>query len=80
MQFITDLFDQNGLSETQVLIRVLALFIGVLVLFVVVHTLLDLVRYLAFRLKIRRSFVPRSWLFVASASFGHCLLRLVAKL
>ena len=73
MQFIADLFDQNGLSETQVLIRVLTLFIGILALFVVVQILFDLVHYLAFRLKIRRSFVPRSWLFVASASFWTLL-------
>jgi two-component SAPR family response regulator len=73
MQFVSDLFDINDLSETQVLIRVLVLAISAIVLFIVVHTLFDLTRYLAFRLKIRHSFVPRSWLFVASTSFWTLL-------
>ena len=73
MHFISDLFDQIELSETQVLIRVLVLLIGILALFIVAHTLFDLVRYFAFRLKFRHSFVPRSWLFVASASFWALL-------
>ena len=73
MQFVSDLFDINDLSETQVLIRVLVLAISATVLFIVVHTLFDLTRYLAFRLKIRHSFVPRSWLFVASTSLWTLL-------
>ena len=50
------------------MIRVLVLLIGILVLFIVAHTLFDLTRYFAFRLKLRNSFVPRSWLFVATTS------------
>jgi len=73
MHFVSDLFDQNDLSETQVLIRVLILLIGVLVLFIVAHTLFDLARYFAFRLKFRHSFVPRSWLFVVTTSFWALL-------
>lgn len=68
MHFVSDLFDQNDLSETQVLIRVWVLLICVLVLFIVAHTLFDVARYFAFRLKYRHSFVPRSWLFVATTS------------
>lgn len=68
MHFVSNLFDQNDLSETQVLIRVLVLLISVLVLFIVAHTLFDLARYFAYRLKFRHSFVPRSWLFVAATS------------
>ena len=68
MHFVSDLFNQNDLSETQVLIRVLVLLIGILVLFIVAHTLFDLACYFAFRLKYRHSFVPRSWLFVATTS------------
>jgi two-component SAPR family response regulator len=73
MYFVSDLFDQNDLSETQVLIRVLVLLIGVLVLFIVAHTLFDLARYIGYRLKFRHSFVPRSWLFVATTSFWAVL-------
>ncbi len=73
MHFVSGLFNQNNLSETQILIRVLVLLIGILVLFIVAHTLFDLVRYFAFRLKFRHSFVPRSWLFVATASFWALL-------
>jgi two-component SAPR family response regulator len=69
MHLISDFFDKSELSESQILIRVLALLLGTLVLFIVAQTLFDLVRYFAFRLKIRGSFVPRSWLFVAGASF-----------
>ena len=73
MHFISDLFDQNDLSETQVLIRVLVLLIGILALFIDAHALFDLARYFAFRLKFRHSFVPRSWLFVATTSFWALL-------
>ena len=73
MHFISDLFVQNDLSETQVLIRVLVALIGILALFIVAHTLFDLARYFAFRLKFRHSFVPRSWLFVATTSFWALL-------
>ena len=68
MHVVSDLFNQHDLSETQVLIRVLVLLIGILILFIVAHTLFDLARYFAFRLKLRHSFVPRSWLFVATTS------------
>ena len=73
MHFISDLFVQNDLSETQVLIRVLVALIGILALFIVAHTLFDLASYFAFRLKFRHSFVPRSWLFVATTSFWALL-------
>ena len=68
MHFVSDLFDQSHLSETQVLIRALVFLIGVLVLFIVAHALFDLARYFACRLKFRHSFVPRSWLFITATS------------
>ena len=73
MQFVSDLFNQNDLSETQVLIRALVMVTSALVLFIVVQTLFDLTRYLAFRLKILHTFVPRSWLFIASTFFWTLL-------
>jgi two-component SAPR family response regulator len=68
MHFVSDFFGQSDFPDSQFLIRILIFLIGVLVLFIVMHAVFDLAHYLAFRFKFRRSFVPRSWLFVATTS------------
>ncbi len=61
-------FNQFGLTEAQLVIRALVLILCASILFIVAHTVVDFVRYLAFRFKFRQSFIPRSWLFVALTS------------
>ena len=61
--------NQFGLPDTQLAINILVLAFGGLILFIIAHTVFDLVRYLAFRFRLRQSFIPRSWLFVAVTSF-----------
>jgi two-component SAPR family response regulator len=71
MSFVSD--DQFALPETQLAINILVLSLGVVILFIVAHTVFDLLCYLAFRFKFRQSFVPRSWLFIVGASLWTLL-------
>ena len=71
MSFVSD--DQFALPETQLAINILVLTLGVVILFVVAHTVFDSLCYLAFRFKYRQSFVPRSWLFIVGASLWTLL-------
>ena len=71
MSFVSD--DQFALPETQQAINILVLALGVVILFVVAHTVFDSLCYLAFRFKYRQSFVPRSWLFIVGASLWTLL-------
>ena len=71
MSFVSD--DQFALPETQLAINILVLALGVVILFVVAHTVCDSLCYLAFRFKFRHSFVPRSWLFIVGASLWTLL-------
>ena len=71
MSFVSD--DQFALPETQLAINILVLALGVVILFVVAHTVFDSLCYLAFRFKYRQSFVPRSWLFIVGASLWTLL-------
>ena len=71
MSFVSD--DQFALPETQLAINILVLTLGVVILFVVAHTVFDSLCYLAFRFKYRQSFVPRSWLFIVGASLWALL-------
>ena len=71
MSFVSD--DQFALPETQLAINILVLALGVVILFVVAHTVFDSLCYLAFRFKFRQSFVPRSWLFIVGASLWTLL-------
>jgi hypothetical protein len=71
MSFVSD--DQFALPETQQAINILVLALGVVILFVVAHTVFDSLCYLAFRFKFRHSFVPRSWLFIVGASLWTLL-------
>lgn len=64
---------QVGLSEAQYAIKFLSLALSGVVIFIVLHTVFDLLRYLAYRFKFRQSFLPRSWLFVAVASLWTML-------
>lgn len=68
MRFVSRFVNQVGLPETQLVVKALVLILCVSVSFIVVHTVFDIVRYLAFRFKFRQSFIPRSWLFVALTS------------
>ena len=68
MHFVWRFADQVGLPETQLVIKSLVLILCASILFIVAHTVFDIVRYLAFRFKFRQSFIPRSWLFVALTS------------
>ncbi len=71
MSFVSD--DQFALPETQLAINILVLTLGVVIFFVVAHTVFDSLCYLAFRFKYRQSFVPRSWLFIVGASLWALL-------
>ncbi|MDA3016991.1 MAG: bacterial transcriptional activator domain-containing protein [Actinomycetota bacterium] len=61
MPHATVLSDKVGLSQSQLVIKIIGLVLAGLVAFIVVHLIFDLFRYLAFRFRFRESFIPRSW-------------------
>lgn len=65
---------QLAVSQPQIFVNALKLGLGLLVLLIVSHLVVDLFRYIAFRVKFQQTFIPRSWLFFTITALWTLLI------